>query len=285
MNFHDSFSLVALLGALPMLGAANSSADVKEEAGVSGAGAMVQIPVPDAPGPMAAYVASPSGAGPHPAVIVCMSVYGVNGDIRRICDRLAKLGYIAVAPDFFHRWSTDPSRGYDAASREQGMGFLKRITRDEAIADVDATLKYLKGREDVGAKIGIIGISIGGHIAYLAATQYDFRATVAFYGGWITNTDIPLSQPEPTLNLSAGIAKHGGRLLYLVGSEDRVISAAQIELLKQGLALAKVQAEVVVYPGVKHSYFCEDLPDYNAAASEDSWHRIERLLAEQLAQA
>jgi hypothetical protein len=83
------------------------------------------------------------------------------------------------------------------------------------LADVRAAMGYLRSHS--AARIGMVGFSLGGHIAYLAATQLDLAATAVFYGGWIVTGDIPLSQPEPMLSLTPGIA---GRLLFLIGAGD-----------------------------------------------------------------
>ena len=242
----------------------------------------VLVSVPGTASPMTAYVARPTTAGPHPSVIVCMWLFGVDGHVRDVTDCLARLGYVAIAPDLNHRTEPNIVLGYDDAGRARGLELLKKLRREEVIGDIRATLDYLHQRSDTTRKTGILGLSSGGHIAYLAATQLDLAAVISFYGGWIANTDIPLSQPEATLTLTPGIKKQGGHVLYLVGSADHLITADQNEAVERALSAVGVPHDVVVYPNVKHGYFCAASPAYDRAASEDSWKRVERLLQEQL---
>ena len=69
---------------------------------------------------------------------------------------------------------------------------MKQLRRPEVLADLRAVIEYLGTRSDTTSRTGIIGFSLGGYIAYLAATQFYLPAAAAFYGGWITNTDILL---------------------------------------------------------------------------------------------
>ena len=119
-------------------------------------------------------------------------------------------------------------------------------------------------------RVGMVGLSVGGHIAYLAATAFDLDVAV-FYGGWLPTTEIPLGRPEPTLALTPKIT---GRVLFLVGENDHVVPPAQQAEIAAALADAGVRHEVVVYPGVGHGFLATD-----PAAAADAWHRVHTLLA------
>jgi len=116
-----------------------------------------------------------------------------------------------------------------------------------------------------------LGLRFGGHIAYLAATQCDLKATVAFYPGWLTAQDIPLSRPTPTLSLTPGIAEHNGYLLFLVGEQDSLISAEQREAIARELRAAHVRHELVTYPNTPHRFFYEEGESYRQVAADDAW--------------
>lgn len=232
---------------------------------------------------MGAYVARPQAPGTYPGVIVAHELFGVTAEIRAITDQIAELGYTAVAPEFYHRTAargTELSKDEDG--RSTGFTLMGQLTRDHAINDVRATIRYLSSRQDATGKTAMVGFSLGGHIAYLAATQLDLAATAVLYGGWIPNPDIPLSQPEPTITLTPGIAEHNGRLLFLVGEQDQLIAADQRRELKAALTNAHVRHQFVIYPDTPHAFFWEGTDTYRRAARDDAWRRVQDLLAAEL---
>jgi len=238
----------------------------------------------DASSVMGAYLARPAAPGIYPGVIVAHELFGVTAEIRGITDRIAELGYIAVAPELYHRAA---ARGTeltkDDDGRATGFALLGRLTRAQAVQDVGATMRYLSSRPDATGQTGMVGFSLGGHIAYLAATQLDLAATAVLYGGWISSPDIPLGRPEPTITLTPGIADHGGRLLFVVGRDDQLIGAEQRRELKDTLTAAHVRHELVVYPDTPHAFFWEGTDTFRRAARDDAWRRVQDLLAAELA--
>lgn len=241
----------------------------------------VVIPV-DKQAPMGAYLARPADSETHAAVIIGMELFGVNQHIRNIADRVAGLGYLAIAPDFYHRSESGVELAYDQAGRSKGFELLHQLRREHALQDVEATMQFLRQRSDCQGRIGFLGFSVGGHIAYLAATQLDLATSIIFYAGWLANTDVEMSQPEPTLTLTPGIAQTGTRILYFVGSDDFLVSAEQREAIAQALAQTNVPHEVVVYPGVGHGFFCNERDSFDPEASDDAWTRTRTLLAAEL---
>ncbi|MGH3804487.1 MAG: dienelactone hydrolase family protein, partial [Pseudonocardiaceae bacterium] len=122
-------------------------------------------------------------------------------------------------------------------------------------------------------------LSVGGHVAYLAATALDLAVVVVLYGGWIPTTDIPLGRPEPTLARTSAIA---GRILLLVGEGDHVVPPAHRREIVRALRAANVRHEIVEYPGVAHGFLSERRDTHNPEAAHDAWQRIEKLLAAEL---
>jgi carboxymethylenebutenolidase len=232
----------------------------------------IQIPVADGT-TMTAYLARPASPAPV-GVIVVHELFGVNPDIRGVADDLAAAGYLAIAPEFYHR-DAPPGRWLerDDAGRQEGFGYLHKLGRDHALADVAAAMNWLTAQPGV-ERTAAIGFSAGGHLAYLAACLLPVTATAVLYGGWLAGTDIPLSQPAPTLDLTPGIT---GRLLYLVGEDDALIDAGQRDQIRK--ALQGADHELVSYPGVAHAFFWPGTPPFDAAARDDAWARILALLA------
>jgi carboxymethylenebutenolidase len=226
---------------------------------------------------MGAYVARPAAHSPSAGVVVGMELFGVSAHVRDVCERLAACGYLALAPDLYHRSAPWVELAHDDAGRERGFALLAQTTRSGALADVQAAIGYLHGRGC--AAIGMIGLSVGGHLAYLAATQLELDAVAVLYGGWIPTTDIPLSQPEPTLALTGGIR---GRMLLLVGDQDKVVPPEHRRAIGDALSGAGVRHELIEYPGVPHGFLCDRRESYDPAAAEDAWARVEQLFADEL---
>jgi carboxymethylenebutenolidase len=237
--------------------------------------ATITIPVEDGTS-LPAYLARPA-ANPAPAgVIVAHELFGVNPDIRGVADDLARAGFLTIAPEFYHR-DAAPGRWLerDDAGRQEGFGYLQRLGRDQAVADLAAALAWLKSEPGI-ERVAVVGFSAGGHLSYLAACRLPVSRTAVLYGGWLPSTDIPMSQPTPTLDLTPGIT---GRILYLVGEDDALIDAGQRKQIAAALAAACVDHELVSYPGVGHAFFWPGTPPFSKEARDDAWRRIVGLLA------
>ena len=153
------------------------------------------LTVPSDSSQMDCYIAKAPNHAARPWVIVAMELFGVNDHIRDVANRLAAEGYNAVAPNFYHRSLAGASLPFGEDGRRQGFEHLYKLTRTNALNDVDATIQWIHTQSGTQSRIGCLGFSLGGHIAYLASTQFAIAACACFYGGWITTIDIPLSQP------------------------------------------------------------------------------------------
>ena len=238
----------------------------------------VSIPVSDGT-VLPAYLARPAAApitGTDTGVIVAHELFGVNPGIQAVADDLAAAGFLAVAPEFYHR-SAPAGRWLprDDAGRTEGFGYLNELTRQQALDDTAAAIAWLRSQPGI-ERIAMLGFSAGGHLAFLAACSLDVDATAVLYGGWLTVADIPLSQPEPTLSLAPGIK---GRVLYLVGEDDFLITAGQRAEIAAALSAAGPGHEVVSYPGVQHAFWWPGTPQYSEQARDDAWSRILALFA------
>jgi carboxymethylenebutenolidase len=236
---------------------------------------ITNIPVADGT-TLPAYLARPPRHPARTGVIVAHELFGVNPGIRGVADRLAEAGYLTLAPEFYHR-SASPGRWLerDDAGRAEGFALLHRLRRDQALADVAAALTWLSSQPGI-ERTAIIGFSAGGHLAYLAACTFPISRAAVIYGGWLPTTDIPLSQPAPTLDLTPGIT---GRLLYVVGEEDTLIDRGQREQIRAALRDGGVDHELVVCPGAGHAFFWPGTPAFSEKATADTWARLLTLLA------
>lgn len=231
---------------------------------------------------MSAYLAQPAAPGTYPNVIVGFEMFGVTGYIRTVTDRIAALGYNAIAPDFYHRLGDRIELPATAEGRERGLELLQNMDRASVRDDVRALLGYLPKRDSGGDRTAMVGLSAGGHIAYYAATQLPLAAVAVFYPGWLTDTAIGISRPEPTLTLTAAIATVGTRLLFLIGDRDHLYSAEQRDEIADQLRADGVDHEFVVYPDTPHGFFCHERETYRPTAAEDAFARVTVLLSERL---
>ena len=240
-----------------------------------GAMTTIKIPVEDGTS-LPAYLSRPATGAAPTGVIVAHELFGVNPDICGVADDLARAGFLTIAPEFYHR---DAAPGCwlerDDAGRQEGFGYLHRLRRDQALADVAACLRWLRSEPGI-ERVATIGFSAGGHLSYLAACRLPVSRTAVLYGGWLPGTGIPMSRPTPTLDLTPGIT---GRILYLVGEDDALIDAGQREQIRTALAAAGVDHELVSYPGVGHAFFWPGTPPFNQEARDDAWRRLVELLA------
>jgi carboxymethylenebutenolidase len=209
-------------------------------------------------------------------VIVAHELFGVSPDIRGVADDLAAAGYLTIAPEFYHR-DAPPGRwlGRDDAGRQEGFAYLNRLTRQQALDDTAACIGWLRSQPAI-EQATMIGFSAGGHLSYLAACQLPVSRTAVLYGGWLPTTDIPMSQPTPTLDLTPGIT---GRLLYLVGEDDTLIPAGQRDQIRDALRQAGTDHEFISYPDAAHAFFWPGTPAFNQKARDDAWSRILTMLA------
>jgi carboxymethylenebutenolidase len=216
-----------------------------------------------------AYVARPAGAGRHPAILVVNEVFGLHAYIKDVCRRLAKLGYVAVAPAFFAR-AGDPAPLTDMA---QVMKIVGAASDEQVMGDVGATLAWMKSQRYVAArKIGITGFCWGGGVVWLACERFaDLKAGVAWYGRMAPAsgaTGVPgrLWAIDDVKNLAAPV-------LGLYGAKDQL--AASVPAMREALAKAgKTDTEIVVYPDAGHGFHADYRASYVEADAKDGWTRM-----------
>ena len=130
---------------------------------------------------LGAYRADPAGT-PKGGMVVVQEIFGVNHHIRAVCDRLAALGYVAVAPAVFDRFVRNFESGYTPDEIAHARSYLGNLNWDHMMADVAAAQGDLKGT----GPLGVVGFCMGGTAAFLAACRIPgFSAAVSFYGGMI----------------------------------------------------------------------------------------------------
>ncbi len=238
----------------------------------------IQIPL-EGGGAMGGYLARPDDGEARSAILVFMEIFGINAHIRDVAQRLAREGYVALAPDYFHRTGPGVEYEYNEEGMGRGMALLEALQADEMISDVNAAIGWLDTRADVQSdRVGAIGFCIGGHMAYLSACETSVCCVASFYGGGVAAPAGP-GGAESTIGRTQRIK---GRILCLFGEKDGYIPSDQVEAIVAALKGAGVNHETVVYPGADHGFFCDQRESYQAAAATDAWDRVKALFAAEL---
>jgi carboxymethylenebutenolidase len=229
--------------------------------------------------PMSAYIAAPTEQSTYPAVLVFMEIFGVNGHIQDVTQRLAKEGYVAIAPDYYHRVAPNLDLDYSPASIEEGKKYKDEVTQEELLADAQAAIDYLKTLPNVNPKdkIGSIGFCFGGYVAYLVATLPEIAVTASFYGAGIAQ-DMP-NKEEPPVDKSEEIP---GTMLCFFGDKDMSIPQEDIQMIENSLEMARVPHAVTVYPDADHGFFCDQRGSYNPEAAYSAWQEVKNTFKTQL---
>lgn len=232
-----------------------------------------RIDVPS--GRMTAALAAPRDEGRRPALIVIHEIAGLNHHVRTKAQRLADMGYVALAPDLY---STRGPRPICVVRTMFGL----QGGKGPVFKDLDVLRTWLSRRPEVdSSRIGVVGFCLGGGIALLFAARAELGAAAVFYGSVPKNADA-IEDVCPVLG------SFGGR--------DKVFGKGGQRLESHLTALQKPH-DVKTYPDAGHSFMTDRgqggllnklnawgpmKVGYNAEAAEDSWQRIETFFAEHL---
>jgi carboxymethylenebutenolidase len=244
-----------------------------------------QLVIPVTGGAMTVHAARPADPRPRPAVLVGFEMFGLTDYVTRIAERLARAGYLALVPDFYHRASEDGSPVVlpaDPAGRRRGLALVDALRREQVRDDVAAVVAHVGRDAGASGPVAMVGLSAGGHIAFYAATQMPLAAVAMFYPGWLTAAGTALSRPDPLLALAPRIAAHGTPVLVLLGEADHLYSADDRAAIPAALRDAGVRNDVVTYPDTPHGFFCDERDTYRPGPAADAWDRTLRLLRAEL---
>lgn len=227
----------------------------------------VKIPVKD--GTIPAYQAMPTKQGPFPVIVVVQEIFGVHEHIKDICRRLAKLGYLAIAPELYARQG-DVSKLTDI--QEIIKTVVSKVPDAQVMSDLDAAVDFVKksGKGDT-SRLGVTGFCWGGRIVWLySAHNMNVKAGVAWYGRLVGDKD-DLHPKHPTDiagNLHAPV-------LGLYGGADMGIPVATVETMREALKKADKPSEIIVYPDTPHGFYADYRPTYRKDKADDGWKKLQ----------
>jgi len=237
------------------------------------------VTVPTASGGMPAYYARPAQGDHFATVIVVQEIFGVHEHIKDVCRRLAKAGYLAVAPELYFRYG-NPATAPDVPTVLREI--VAKVPDAEVMTDIDATVRWA-GR-DVGkgdtSKLGITGFCWGGRVLWLyAAHNPAVKSGVAWYGVVEGETNALRTQ-HPIQQ----VARIKAPVLGLYGGADQGIPNDGVDRMRAALrASGNTASDIVTYPDTPHAFHADYRPSYRPEQARDGWRRLEAWFARTLA--
>ncbi len=201
------------------------------------------------------FLARPSDGRPHPGVIVIQEWWGIEPHIKDLSERLARAGYVALAPDLYHgRVATEPDE-----ARKEAMA----LDRDRAVAEIQRAIAYLQEREDVQPKkVGVVGFCMGGYLTWKVAEQANEAVAVIapFYAGGFRPTAEEIRQVTAPA-------------LVVWGSQDQGIPQSQREQIVNLLRQEGKTFKTLVY-NAGHAFMNDTHPTYDPVAASEAWKEL-----------
>ena len=190
-------------------------------------------------------------------VLVIQEVTGVNSHIRNVARRVAELGYVAVAPDLYHRTVTHFEGSYDDLA--PAVAHAKAMVPANLVADLHAVYQWVVN--DAQADDGRVvawGFCMGGRVALRANMLLPLRGAVSFYGG---------ASPE----LLADVGRSHGPILLAWGGRDAHITYETRRSLVEALAKARKSYVDVEFSEAEHGFFCDERASYHVPSARQAW--------------
>jgi len=207
---------------------------------------------------MAAYVARPEQSGPHPGLLVFQEAFGVNHHIRNVSERFAAEGYVAIAPELFHR----TAQGFEGSYTDfpAVMPHLQAVTTETAESDLRSAYEWLSSNAQVKAKeISSVGFCMGGRVSFLANSVVSLRGAVSFYGGGI----------------ATGLLDRASKLqapsLFIWGELDKHITPEHRRAVTDALSAQKKHYVNAEFSRADHGFFCDERASYEPHSARQAW--------------
>ncbi len=227
------------------------------------------VDIPAGGSPMRLFVAAPAPSGSYPGILCYSDIFQLTGPMLRACTRLAGYGFVAAAPEIYHR--IEPAGAaipFDDAGRTRGLADARQTPVAHFDQDRRAALDYLAVHPRVvKGKLGAMGFCIGGHLAFRAAIEPDVRATVCFYGTGIHDGKLGLEEDAGSLARAGEIR---GKLLMVWGSEDPHVPEPGRAAIDRKLREARVNYSTKLYPA-EHAFMRDEGPRYDPEATDQAF--------------
>jgi carboxymethylenebutenolidase len=218
---------------------------------------------------MPAYISRPEKAsGPLPVVIVVSEIFGVHEYIADTTRRFAKLGYLAIAPEFFTR-AGDPNSFGTVAEIQSNI--VAKTPDPQVLGDLKAAIAWAGKNGGDLKKVAVTGFCWGGRITWLSATMPEVKAGVAWYGRLVG--DKTANNPKQPVEIAADLK---APVLGLYGSADTGIPLDTVEQMKAALSKASSNpaakaSKFEIYLEAPHAFHADYRATYREGPAKDAW--------------
>jgi carboxymethylenebutenolidase len=222
-------------------------------------------------GDMRAHIFRPVAPGKYPAVLMYSEIFQVTSPIRRTAAMLAGHGFIVACPEIYHEFEPAGTvLAYDTTGTERGNEL--KITKELTAYDTDAraVLKYLKSREDCTGRLGVMGICVGGHLAFRAAMNPGVLAAVCFYATDIHKKALGLGKNDNSLERAGEIK---GELLHIWGKQDPHVPMEGRNMIKARLDEVGTRYTWHEFNG-QHAFMRDEGHRYDPELALQSWNLL-----------
>jgi carboxymethylenebutenolidase len=215
---------------------------------------------------MPSKMALPSRWSSMPIILVVQEIFGVHEHIKDVARRFAKLGYLAVAPELYHRQG-DVSQIKD--TKEILAKVVSKVPDQQVMRDLDASVRWAELQGGSRYKLGITGFCAGGRYTWLYAAHNDYvKAAVAWYGP-LTRAKNAMNPTHP-LDVVSNIKPP---VLGLYGGADAGIPNNTVEQMNAALKKAEKPSMIHLYPDTPHAFHADYRPTYRQKEAWDGWDR------------
>jgi len=214
---------------------------------------------------MRAYVAQRSKT-PRAALLVYQEIFDVNPHIRDITERFARQGYLAIAPELFHRTGAGFECGYSPEEIPKGREHAMQMKPPGVETDVEAAYAYAKSA-GAGLPVAAIGFCMGGRIAFQTALVAPVACAISFYGGGIAPSPMGPGLLDRVASLKAPV-------MFVWGGKDTHIPPASADQVISAMRASAKPHVNVEFSEAEHGFFCDQRASYHPASAAVAWPMV-----------